>query len=343
MLNGIINVYKPAGFTSFDVVAKLRGIIHQKKIGHTGTLDPEAVGVLPVCLGNATRVCELLTDRSKTYEALVAIGVETDTQDLSGSIISIKAANGLCEADFTKAARAFIGEYDQLPPMYSAKKVNGKKLYELARQGIEIERKPSKVVIHSLEVMDFGVFNLDDYLAGSMQVTGDENKSWQLILPKNSECDLNEITKTGVIFTKLVVSCSKGTYIRTLCHDIGKRLELGACMAALKRVKAGPFLVENALTIDEIQQLSDSGRLEAEALLSTDSVFMEYPAVHVKSENEKALYNGNELKAEFLSESDRGALKNTDFCRVYDSSNVFKAVYCIKDNGRYLKPYKMFL
>lgn len=151
MINGILNVYKERGYTSHDVVAKLRGILKQKKIGHTGTLDPEAQGVLPVCLGNATKVCDLLTDKDKTYRAVLLLGTVTDTQDTTGNVLSQSPV--LCtEQGVRDAAASFVGEQEQVPPMYSALKVNGKKLYELARQGIEVERKPRPITIHEIEI-----------------------------------------------------------------------------------------------------------------------------------------------------------------------------------------------
>ena len=182
MYDGMINVCKEKGFTSHDVVAKLRGILHQKRIGHTGTLDPDATGVLPVCLGKGTKLCDMITDRDKTYRAVMLLGRITDTQDISGQIISEKE---VCvgEDDIRNVAAAFVGDYMQVPPMYSAIKVDGKKLYELARAGQEIERKARHVVIHSLEITD-------------------------VRLP----------------YVTMKVCCSKGTYIRTLCQDIGEKL-----------------------------------------------------------------------------------------------------------------------
>ena len=149
MYNGIINVYKESGFTSHDVVAKLRGILHQKKIGHTGTLDPEATGVLPVCLGNATRLCDIITDKSKEYRAVLLLGISTDTEDATGKILSRKAVN-VTEKDIEKTINSFVGKYNQVPPMYSALKVNGQKLCDLARKGVEIERKPREVFIYDI-------------------------------------------------------------------------------------------------------------------------------------------------------------------------------------------------
>lgn len=194
MINGIINVYKEWGFTSFDVVAKLRGILHERKIGHTGTLDPEATGVLPVCIGNATKVCELLTDKDKVYRTVMHLGITTDTQDMTGTVKEDRSREAalLKEQTVEAAILQFVGDYEQIPPMYSALKVNGKKLCDLARAGIEVERKARTVKIFSIE-----------------------------------------IEKINLPYVTMQVHCSKGTYIRTLCADIGEVLGVGACMESL--------------------------------------------------------------------------------------------------------------
>ena len=189
MFHGVINIYKEPGFTSHDVVAKLRGILRQKKIGHTGTLDPAAEGVLPVCLGKGTKLCDLLTDKRKTYQAVLLLGTETDTQDMTGTILSEKPTEQLTEPAVRGAAESFVGPYMQVPPMYSALKVNGKKLYELARAGKEVERAARPVEIYDLQI---------------------------------DAVELPRVTMT--------VTCSKGTYIRTLCYDIGRKLGCGGCL-----------------------------------------------------------------------------------------------------------------
>ncbi|HPU63239.1 MAG TPA: tRNA pseudouridine(55) synthase TruB, partial [Mobilitalea sp.] len=187
MIDGIINIYKERGYTSHDVVAKMRGILKIKKIGHTGTLDPEAEGVLPVCIGKATKVVDLIVDKDKTYEAVMKLGIVTDTQDMTGNILK-EAPVYVDLQQIKNAAEKFIGGYDQIPPMYSAVKVNGKKLYELARQGKEIERTPRRVMIHNIEILNYN--------------------------PEEHEI-------------RLRVDCGKGTYIRTLLHDIGEVLGCG--------------------------------------------------------------------------------------------------------------------
>ena len=201
-VNGIINVYKEAGFTSHDVVAKLRGILHQKKIGHTGSLDPAATGVLPVCCGKVTKVCELLTDKEKSYRAVCKLGVITDTQDTTGTVLQTKDISGVTQDELSDTIQSFVGDIMQIPPMYSAIKVGGRKLYELAREGKEIERKPRPVTIYAIDIKDIDL----------------ENGSFTMD-----------------------VTCSKGTYIRTLCHDIGEKLGVGAAMDQLLRTKVSIF------------------------------------------------------------------------------------------------------
>ena len=208
MVNGILNVYKEKGYTSHDVVAKLRGIVGQKKIGHTGTLDPDAEGVLPVCLGRATKVCDMLTEKDKTYEAVLLLGKETDTQDISGTVLRVGETEGLTQEQVKDCVMSFVGEYDQIPPMYSALKVNGKKLYELAREGKTIERKSRKVEIKEIRILE-------------------------MALPR----------------VRMEVSCSKGTYIRTLCHDIGEKLGCFGCMESLLRTKVSRFEIESSLKL----------------------------------------------------------------------------------------------
>ena len=299
MVNGIINIYKEAGFTSHDVVAKLRGIVKQKKIGHTGTLDPDATGVLPVCLGNATKLCDMLTDKSKEYEACMLLGVTTDTQDMSGKVLENKQVS-CTQEEAREAVLSFIGEYDQIPPMYSAIKVNGKKLYELARNGIEIERKPRRVEISHIEIL---------------------------------ECSLPEI--------HFRVSCSKGTYIRALCADIGDKLGCGAAMKSLIRTRVGTFVIEEAWKLSEVEKMVAEGKL-LEHVIAPDRVFMEYPKVKVKSVFEKALANGNKLGLNQVTFEKENTLQEGDLIRVYNSGDIFTGVYTYMAEEKCLKPYKMF-
>lgn len=297
MIHGIINVYKEKGYTSHDVVAKLRGIAGQKKIGHTGTLDPDAEGVLPVCLGKATKVCELLTDKDKTYRAVLFLGQTTDTQDASGTVLETSDVSNLNESQVTEAVQSFVGEYAQIPPMYSALKVGGKKLYELAREGKTVERKARNVMIHSIKIL-------------------------RVDLPR----------------VEMEVSCSKGTYIRTLCHDIGEKLGVGGCMESLLRVQVGRFVLADSLCLSEIQKAKEDGNLE-KILQPIDSVFEQYRAVRIRPDQEKRLQNGNSFR-----KPDR--LQNYDdqeMVRVYDSNGHFAAVYRYVEKDHEFRIVKMFL
>lgn len=299
MINGIINIYKEAGFTSHDVVAKLRGIVKQKKIGHTGTLDPDAVGVLPVCFGNATKLCDMLTDKSKEYRACMLLGETSDTQDASGTILSRTQVN-VNEEEVRDAVMSFVGEYDQIPPMYSALKVNGKKLYELARQGVEIERKPRRVEIHHIKI--------------------------------------EEINLPRVTFS---VGCSKGTYIRTLCADIGDRLGCGALMETLQRTRVGNFHIEQARKLSQIEELVRENRLE-EYVIAPDAVFEEYESLTVMPEFDKVLLNGNKLYFKQVR-AVRKRFEDGERTRVYASNGTFTGVYTYCEQEHCFKPYKMFL
>lgn len=307
MINGIINIYKIKGFTSHDVVAKLRGIVKQKKIGHTGTLDPDATGVLPVCLGSATKLCDMLTDKEKEYIAKVQLGVTTDTQDMTGTVLSEKEVN-VTESLVREMIQSFVGLYEQIPPMYSALKVNGKKLYELARQGKEVERKARPVTIHYIEILDMA---------------------------------LPQIT--------IKVGCSKGTYIRTLCHDLGEKLGCGAAMASLERTKSGQFSLDTAITLEELEEkLKNSGE-DREKVLQTlvipvDKMFSEYQELRLLPQWEKLIQNGNSfeeknLKKEFL-ENDR--VDKSQY-RVYMNENTFMGVYEYRKKEKKFYPVKMFL
>ncbi len=299
-MNGIIIVNKEKGFTSHDVVAKLRGILRFKKIGHTGTLDPDATGVLPVCVGKATKVCDLLTDREKTYVAVVKLGVTTDTQDMSGTLQSEQEVTA-DEAQVRDAIMSFVGGYEQIPPMYSALKVNGKKLYELARQGKEIERQPRHVDIPNIKIIEIGI-----------------------------PC------------VRFVVECSKGTYIRALCADIGARLGCGAAMESLKRTRVGNFKIEDAVTLREVERLVETGDCE-KYIITPDSIFMEYEGAVVKPEAEHALLNGNKLSSGHLDRERQADLHDGDFIRVYNGKREFKAVHVFVRDEDCFKPHKMFL
>lgn len=308
MINGVLNIYKPRGFTSHDVVAKLRGILKQKKIGHTGTLDPEAVGVLPVCLGNATRACELLTDKDKEYVAVVRLGITTDTQDMTGQILQESCVE-VTEQEVRMALEGFLGDYDQIPPMYSALKVNGKKLYELARAGKEVERKARSVRIHGIEVL---------------------------------EIDIPRLT--------IRVSCSKGTYIRTLCHDLGEKLGCGAAMERLERTRSGSFVKEEAITLKELEQKvkeeKETGKevhLEG-ILIPTEELFKDYPVLKLIPKLERLIENGNSFEEKALpSYLQKKERPDKSRYRVYGKNDIFMGIYEYKkEEGRFC-PFKMFI
>ena len=281
------------------MVARLRGIFGQKKIGHTGTLDPDAEGVLPVCLGRATKVCDLLTDKDKTYEAVLLLGKETDTQDITGTVLKECDPSEITEETAKKCIESFIGEYDQIPPMYSALKENGKKLYELAREGKVVERKSRKVQIYDIRIKE-------------------------MKLPR----------------IRMEVSCSKGTYIRTLCHDIGEKLQVGGCMEELERTKVGRFLKEDAVTLDEVRQKMEQGE-GAELFTPLDQIFAELPAVTVMDAKAWMSYNGNDLPERFLLEKE--AWTDGQEVRVYDSRKNFIGLYQYRAPKKLFHIKKMFL
>lgn len=305
-------MYKERGFTSHDVVAKLRGILKQKKIGHTGTLDPEAEGVLPVCLGKATRACGLLTDKDKEYRAVLLLGRETDTQDVFGRVLGERTPETDEEA-VKEAVMSFVGEYDQLPPMYSALKVGGKRLYELARQGKEVERQPRRVRIHGIVI---------------------------------ERLELPRVTMT--------VKCSKGTYIRTLCHDIGSRLGCGGCMESLVRTRVAQFCLEEARTLGQIEAMRDAGTL-GQAITDVDVLFSSWPAFSAAEGSEKRLYNGNPMRREELrqrsfDQAPEAASAEADGCfaddpkrvRIYDSRGRFIGIYSYDGKEDRYRPETLF-
>lgn len=298
MFDGVINVYKETGYTSHDVVAKMRGILKQKKIGHTGTLDPDAEGVLPVCLGKGTRLCDMLTDKTKTYQAVLLLGQETDTQDTSGEVLCTYPVE-VSEEDVRQAVMSFVGAYDQVPPMYSALKVNGKKLYELARAGKEVERQARPVEIYSIAI---------------------------------DKVELPRVTMT--------VSCSKGTYIRTLCYDIGRALGCGGCMEHLLRTQVERFLLKDSLTLAQIEAMRDAGTLN-EAIIPVEEMFSEYEKVKTRPEYDFLVHNGNQVKAGQLEETTEKNFKEP--VRLYDSRGQFIGIYEYREDRAWFQPRKMFL
>ena len=295
MIHGVLNVYKEKGYTSHDVVAKLRGIVKQKKIGHTGTLDPDAEGVLPVCFGKATKLCDLLTDKDKTYQAVLHLGVVTDTQDMTGEILEQKDA-AVSEAEVREAILGFVGEYAQVPPMYSALKVNGKKLYELAREGKTVERKARPVCFYEIEIL---------------------------------EMDLPMV--------RFSVTCSKGTYIRTLCHDIGQKLDCGACMEELTRTASGEYRWEDSITLDEVQKEMEAGVLE-KRILSISEVLKAYPEIRCNKFGDRLLLNGNALPDNMTETQHKKG-----WVRMCTSEGNFLGIYEWDNKKHRYQPQKMFL
>ncbi|HHX59629.1 MAG TPA: tRNA pseudouridine(55) synthase TruB [Epulopiscium sp.] len=300
-MNGIINIYKELGYTSHDVVAKARGILKVKRIGHTGTLDPQAEGVLPICVGVATKAADLLTNKDKRYVATVALGATTTTEDATGEILEEKPVD-VTKEQIQKAVDSFVGSYMQTPPMYSALKVNGKKLYELAREGIVIDRKSREIMIYECNIIEY-------------------------ISPSEFVID---------------VKCSKGTYIRTLCKDIGEALGTGAHMKTLIRTQVGNFNVANSIKLSELEKLRDDDQIES-CLIQTDQLFLELPKLQVKPSGNKYLYNGNQLQEDLIIEEVHIKLHNR--VRIYDFENVFIGIYKIKqiESNIYFTPEKIFL
>lgn len=257
-MDGILPVFKPQGFTSFDVIAKLRGMAHQRRLGHAGTLDPMATGVLPVFFGIATKACDLLPDSDKEYVADFTLGQVTDTQDSTGEVLQTFPV-AVSDTQIRDAVASFRGKQQQIPPMYSAIKVGGQKLCDLARRGVEIERRPREITLYEIELLAF------DGIRG-----------------------------------RLRISCSKGTYIRTVCHDLGQKLGCGAVMTALCRTKAAGFSLDDCLTLDEIQQYCDRGTLSS-VLRPIGGVFSFLPRAVLSDALSRRFLNGVKLDAARLS------------------------------------------
>lgn len=295
MIDGILPIHKDKGYTSHDVVAKLRGILRQKKIGHTGTLDPDATGVLPVCLGAATKISDMLSSKSKEYITTMLLGTETDTQDISGNVLKLTEYDVDTDT-LTDIIYSFKGKYMQEPPMYSALKVDGKKLVDLARQGIVIERKKREVEIFEIEILDIS-------------------------LPE----------------VKMRVDCSKGTYIRTLCHDIGKALSIAACMKDLIRTRHDRFSLDECISLDAVQNLS---REELERhIISVEEYFTYLIRIDVKSEYHRYAVNGNKIQADYLEDS--SIVTRDKWIRLY-SQDIFMGIYEYIEAEKAIKPVNMF-
>lgn len=285
-MDGILIVDKPENFTSHDVVARLRRILRTKKIGHTGTLDPFATGVLVMLVGKATRLAQFLDKDRKEYEATIRFGFETDTGDRTGEIRSAKCEQrNVSEDELKNVLKDFRGTIEQLPPMYSAKKIAGKKLYELARKGIEVERKPVKVTIYELEQIE-------------NQKPKTENQSSDESGIQNQEFGIK-------------VSCSAGTYIRTLAEDIGKKLNVGAHLAELRRTKAGNFDLSQAVTLEQLEAIVAENKL-GEYLISMNAALGDLPKIVLSEAEIRDTQNGKKLKFETEKLEDEKAIKMLD-------------------------------
>ncbi len=302
LTNGIINVYKEEGFTSHDVIAKLRGILGFRHVGHTGTLDPMASGVLPVCIGAATKVCDIMNEKSKAYEAVILFGTATDTEDITGNVTKTLPVFAK-EEDLKNAFGRFIGDIQQTPPLYSAIKINGQRSYDLVRSGKAKDLEKRNVRIDRIELID--------------SVTDDDG-------------NLKE--------AKILVECGKGTYIRSLCRDLGEALGTCATMKELVRIKTDMFTIDKAYKLSEIQELKDTGRIE-EIILPIDKYFEAYPVLTTLPEFDYLVRNGNPLKKR-ETVFDRPIV---ELYRAYDSEGKFYGVYYFdKKHGRF-SPFKMFL
>lgn len=282
-MNGVINIIKNTGMTSFDVVARVRKITKEKKVGHTGTLDPEASGVLPICLGKATKIIDYMMENEKDYRVSFKLGIVTDTYDLEGKIIREKDASNVGKEEIIRVISNFIGNIKQVPPMYSALKQNGVKLYELARKGIEVKREARDITIYKIENIDI----------------------------QDEIC--------------MDVYCSKGTYIRSLCFDIGEELGVGATMTKLCRIKNGNFTLENGLNIDDLNEENVKQRI-----ISIEEALCRFDKIVVNNKFTKLLVNGVRVYDKRLC---KDIIKNNKLYRVYDDLNTFIGLGRKDDSG----------
>ena len=361
-MDGIINVYKEKGYTSHDVVARLRGITGERHIGHTGTLDPAAAGVLPMCLGTATKACELLTEKGKEYETVLLLGIETNTEDATGEIVSVGDVSNITDEMINEAVKSFEGDISQVPPMFSATRINGQRYYDLARQGKEIEREAKQIHIDAIDVISdvtrcqlaekdlFKPFP-DTMLARFAEEPDPEEGRWHW---ENNDIRKDENKDIPVIRVALRIACEKGTYIRTICADIGKKLGCGGCMERLLRTRSGAFSVQDSHSLAELEEIfsklniseensasiDESKDILKDVLISADKCFMEYPALHCKEKFDSVLNNGNLMRMRHFKEY----IEVPDAInRVYDSKNEFKALYEWVENRKLYKPVKVFI
>jgi tRNA pseudouridine55 synthase len=298
--DGVLAVWKPAGWTSHDVVAKVRGMLRVRRIGHTGTLDPAVTGVLPLCIGRSTRFVEYLQDMPKTYEATLRFGIATDTEDLSGNVTEQKDASFLTETMIVNAALSFIGDIDQVPPMVSAVKINGKRLYELARQGVTVERPSRRVSIYDIVILNVAVDGTEPELTFS-------------------------------------VKCSKGTYIRTLCVDIGRKLGVPAVMSKLVRTESAGLKQEHCVTLEQIPDLIKQGSL-GHKLLAPDMLLAGMPSTVALYPESLYVLQGKTVEANRLQPpADREGL-----WKLYRSDGVFLGLFSVDENVETVRPVKVF-
>ena len=299
-MNGVIIINKPENFTSFDVVAVVRRLTGQRKIGHTGTLDPNATGVLPILLGNATKAQDIVPNHDKAYTAKFRLGITTDTLDIWGTVLS-ECGRTATRADILSVLDNFRGEIEQLPPMYSAVKVNGQRLYDLARQGREVERKPRRVTVYSLELVDF-----------------------------------DEKTQSGT----LGISCSRGTYIRTVIDDMGRLLGTGAVMTALCRTSACGYTLADSITLENARKSAENGEL-AEHIMQTESLFAGYRKITVSDAQAKRFSNGGALDMARTALA-RANAESGEIIRVSDRQGNFLGLGTADSESGQLKIYKLF-
>lgn len=302
MMDGILAVWKPAGWTSHDVVAKVRRLIKEKRIGHTGTLDPEVTGVLPLCIGRATRVVEYVQERPKSYEAEMKFGIATDTEDMSGTVLTELPSVTITEDEIRRVLDSFIGQIEQVPPMYSAVKVDGKRLYELAREGQVVERKSRVVTIHKLELL---------------------------------EMKLDQPHPT----IRFSVECSKGTYIRTLCVDIGQALHVPAVMVKLTRTMSGGFTQADCYNLEDIAALMESGEL-ASKLTPADQAIDHFPRATVSDYNVQRAFQGKRIGLNYLLEHE--PFESDSIIRVYGEDGTFAGLFEQDQETASLKGVKVF-
>lgn len=358
-MDGIINVYKEKGYTSHDVVARLRGICRERHIGHTGTLDPAATGVLPICLGWATKVCDMLTDRTKEYETVLLLGLDTDSEDATGTLINKYDVSSITDDMIRAAVGSMVGVIEQVPPMLSAKRVQGQRLYDLARQGIETERKSKQITVNKIEIIseisrqrlsDIKEFNAfpDTALYTYPDNLGDEDGHWHW---ENDGIFTEKNMDLQVIRLALRINCEKGTYIRTICSDIGKRLGCGGCMERLLRTRVGEFGIDGSIRIEELERIfsgyfserdtseNQTNDTMPDIILSPDKCFMQYKSYNTKEKHDQVLHNGNLLHfrhfQEYITEPEQ-------IVRVYDSKGHFCGVYEWNAERKLFKPLKMF-